>query len=659
MNSSEQQSWAEQNQCYLLDAIRVVNRKIENHLESTANMPLDSQESQPENQASQTISPAPALQTLCQIFSLSSFERSILLLCAGVELDTHCRELISTATTGLNHNLPTFNLALAVFDEPHWSALTPEAPLRRWRLIETGSAEHLMHCSIKIDEKILHYLAGVSYLDPRLRGIVKPVDDSSAATPSADKLVKQIVNLWTQTEKPTAQPMIQLTGASYATKLSVTLEACQKLGLQLYTLHGADIPDSAAEREALSRLWEREAALMESVLLVNHQENDHQHHVTSFVDDTRSLLIVASNDSRLTHTRDSVHLETPESNSNEQLELWRRALGAKAHQFNGKLEQLAWQFQIDEKTISSTCRQLNLDGSNQDLDQLGEKLWQSCRLQTRRGLDELAQRIEPVAHWEDIVLPQAQLNTLRQIAIHLRQRARVYEDWGFAKKSARGLGISALFAGPSGTGKTMAAEVLANELNLDLFRIDLSQVVNKYIGETEKNLSKLFDAAERSGAILLFDEADALFGKRSEVKDSHDRYSNIECSYLLQRMESYRGFACLTTNNKKALDHAFIRRIRFIVQFPFPDAAQRSLIWEKIFPQQTPTENLDINTLGKMDLTGGHIHNIAMNAAFLAAEAGDAVSMIHLQRAAASEYAKQERTPGTELMHTTRKGKPL
>jgi SpoVK/Ycf46/Vps4 family AAA+-type ATPase len=233
---------------------------------------------------------------------------------------------------------------------------------------------------------------------------------------------------------------------------------------------------------------------------------------------------------------------------------------------------------------------------------------------------------------------------LRDIALHVRNRTTVYQRWGFAAKGARGLGISALFAGVSGTGKTMAAEVLANELRLDLYRIDLSAVISKFIGETEKNLRRVFDAAEEGGAILLFDEADALFGKRSEVKDSHDRYANIEVSYLLQRMEAYRGLAILTTNLKSALDTAFLRRIRFIVQFPFPDAAQRAEIWRRIFPPDTPTENLDRNRLARLNVAGGNIRNIALNAAFLAADAGEPVRMSHLLRAAQSEYLKLEKS---------------
>jgi SpoVK/Ycf46/Vps4 family AAA+-type ATPase len=223
----------------------------------------------------------------------------------------------------------------------------------------------------------------------------------------------------------------------------------------------------------------------------------------------------------------------------------------------------------------------------------------------------------------------------------------VHGDWGFAAKGERGLGISALFAGASGTGKTMAAEVLANELRLDLYRIDLSQVVSKYIGETEKNLRRVFDAADDGGAVLLFDEADALFGKRSEVKDSHDRYANIEVSYLLQRMEAYRGLAILTTNLKSAVDSAFLRRLRFVIEFPFPDATHRAEIWRRIFPAETPTKDLDVARLARLSIPGGNIRNIALQAAFLAADAGGSVTMTHLARAARSEYAKLEK-PLTE-----------
>jgi len=272
-----------------------------------------------------------------------------------------------------------------------------------------------------------------------------------------------------------------------------------------------------------------------------------------------------------------------------------------------------------------------------------ELAWHACRVQSRVRLDDLAQRIDARAGWDDLVLPADQLALLRALSAYVRQRARVYEPWGFARSGERGLGISALFAGVSGTGKTLAAEVLARELALDLYRIDLSQVVSKYIGETEKNLRKIFDAAEEAGAVLLFDEADALFGKRSEVKDSHDRYANIEVSYLLQRMEQYRGLAILTSNMRNALDQAFLRRLRFIIEFPFPDAAQRAQIWRRVFPADVPLGTIDWARLAKLNVPGGAIRNIALSAAFIAADAGASVEMTHLARAARAEYRKLEK----------------
>ena len=273
---------------------------------------------------------------------------------------------------------------------------------------------------------------------------------------------------------------------------------------------------------------------------------------------------------------------------------------------------------------------------------LDERLWEVCRATTRPQLDTLAQRLDPKATWDDLVVPEesgAAAPDRRAGAA----ASTVYDDWGFAAKMNRGLGISALFAGESGTGKTMAAEVIANDLQLNLYRIDLSAVVNKYIGETEKNLRRLFDAAEDGGAILFFDEADALFGKRSEVKDSHDRYANIEINYLLQRMEAYRGLAILATNMKSALDPAFMRRLRFIVPFPFPGVAERKLMWQKVFPPQTPTDALDYDRLARLNVTGGNIHSIALNAAFTAAQANEAVTMPIVLAAARTEMRKLEK----------------
>ena len=289
--------------------------------------------------------------------------------------------------------------------------------------------------------------------------------------------------------------------------------------------------------------------------------------------------------------------------------------------------------------IYSTGSLMSSEGDSAGTDEL----WKTCRSLARPKLEDLALRVVPSANWDDLVLPDLQMEVLRQLSAQVRHRMRVYETWGFSGKGRRGLGVSALFAGETGTGKTLAAEVLACDLGLDLYRIDLSAVVSKYIGETEKNLKQVFDAAEEGGVLLLFDEADALFGKRGEVNDSHDRYANIEVGYLLQRMETYQGLAILTTNLKGSLDRAFQRRLRFSINFSFPDAKQRQAIWSRVFPATTPTRALDLKKLAQLNVAGGNIRNIAVNAAFLAAESGGPVEMMHLLQAARLEAHKIER----------------
>jgi hypothetical protein len=441
-----------------------------------------------------------------------------------------------------------------------------------------------------------------------------------------------------------------LHGGDAAGRQAIAAAAAQSCRLRLHVLRAADVPAAAAERSALVRLWEREAVLGDAALLLDCETLDPgtaaEQAVRALIEDLPSWLVVASREP-LARTRRPTHVfELRPQSFAEQEQVWRRALGPAARRLNGELDAIAGQFHLDARAIETIGATLGADDdANGDL---GARLWDTCRRQATPRLEDLAQRIEPVATWDDLVLPDVPRTLLHEIAAQVRQRVRVYERWGFAARGRRGLGISALFAGPSGTGKTLAAEVLANELRLDLFRIDLSRVVSKYIGETEKNLRRVFDAAEEGGAILLFDEADAVFGKRSEVKDSHDRYANIEVSYLLQRMESYQGLAILTTNMKSALDPAFLRRLRFVLQFPFPDAVQRRDIWRRMFPQATPTEGLDLERLAKLNIAGGNIRNIALNAAFLAADASEPVRMGHLLRAARGEYAKLER-PLTEV----------
>lgn len=648
-------NWHEANQKYLTAALAAVREAL-NHHSARADMDAGVKSIEyPKSSAKQALEqaadrlPAPsALDTICEAFALSSFERDILLLCAGMELDSTFASECAAASGNPGRSYPTFSLALAALPNPHWSALTPAAPLRRWRLIEVGTGGGLTLSPLRIDERILHYLAGVQHLDERLAGLVEPLRTSGCLVPSHLKLAERIAKTFSCAAGTSTLPIIQLCGNDAASKRAIAAAACASLGLKLNVISAGVIPPGPGELDTLIRLWEREAVLSAGVLIVDCDDMHmidaaHERSIVQLIECTNGGVIITSREQRRTHQRQMITFNVQRPTASEQSAMWQSMLGNK---LNGKIDELVSQFNLSAQAINNSCVEA-MQGSGEKTIDNGSVLWDICRMQTRPYLDGLAQCIEPAAIWDELVLPDPQLKTLREIVVHVRQRARVYETWGFATKGSRGLGISALFVGASGTGKTMAAEVLANELRLDLYRIDLSQVVSKYIGETEKNLRRVFDAAEEGGAILLFDEADALFGKRSEVRDSHDRYANIEVSYLLQRMEAYRGLAILTTNMREALDSAFLRRIRFIVEFPFPDAMQRAEIWRRIFPVKTPTEGLDISKLSRLNTAGGNIRNIALYAAFLAVEAGEPVRMKHLLSAAHAEYAKLEK-PLTE-----------
>jgi len=662
-------SWEEANQASLMSALSEVRATLAKFLARTGDQTASGEDAAapaavPEPAGSATDPPA-ALDTLCGTFGLSPFERKILLMCAGVELDSNFASLCRAASKDLGHAVPTFSLALAAFEEAHWSALLPGRPLRYWHLLEVMAGEALTTSPLRIDERILHHLTGTSSVDERLRGLTQALNAVGELPESQRAVAAQVANRWSRASGQPVWPVVQLCGGELGGMRAVAAAACALLRLNLRAVSAGVVPRAAAELDLFIRLWEREAALNPTGLLLEYDEAEPsdaagEAAVGRLLESVRSPVLVAVRERRKPLERLVLSFDVPGPTSAEQQQIWKEALGPAAAGLNGSVEALVSQFNLSVSGIYAAAA-LGLPSDDHasaapgpsdsgtgtrtesSASGLAAGLWEACRVQGRPRMEGLAQRIEPAASWDDLVLPEKPKELLGQTAIHVRQRAKVYQTWGFASKGSRGLGISALFAGPSGTGKTMAGEVLANELRLDLYRIDLSQVISKYIGETEKNLRRVFDAAEEGAAILLFDEADALFGKRSEVKDSHDRYANIEVSYLLQRMEAYRGLAILTTNRKEALDPAFLRRIRFVVEFPFPEAAQRAEIWRRVFPAQTPTEGLRIDRLARLNATGGHIRNIAVGAAFLAADAGEPVRMPHLLAAARSEFAKLER----------------
>jgi hypothetical protein len=583
------------------------------------------------------------LDVLADRFGLSRFERAVLLLAAAVELDPTTRRRCAAAAGDPDRAYPSFGLALAALPEPHWSALTPVAPLRHWRLVELVDDTCLTGSPLRIDERVLHFLAGSRYLDARLHGLVRPAP-LPAALPPAHRRVADLVATALAGTGAGVPRCVDLAGGDRRVRADIAVAAAHDLGLGLYTMAAADVPTDPGERDRLARLWQREAVLLPAALLVETGElaRDQAVAAEAFITAAAVPLVVAGDDPARPGEPRGGRVTIAPLDDDEQLAVWADAFAGVPALDAGELRGLVAQFQLPPHAVRSVAAAVRrgIHGPAPAV----ELAWRAGLAEARMGLDGLGRRIEPTAGWDDLVLPDRQRAILREIAAQVRQRGTVYQEWGFARTLRRGLGVTTLFAGGSGTGKTLAAEVVAGELGLDLFVIDLAQVVSKYIGETEKNLRAVFDAAERGGALLLFDEADALFGKRSEVKDSHDRYANLEVSYLLMRMEAYRGLAVLTTNMKQALDPAFMRRIRFTVDFPFPGERERAEIWRRVVPDAAPAEGLDPELLAQLTVAGGSIRNIAVSGAFLAAEEGDKLQMRHLLAAARTEYLKLERS---------------
>lgn len=599
--------------------------------------------------ALEKIDPPPALMILSNRLGLSCFEKEILLLCASMELDTQIAVLCAKAQDDPHKPFPTFALALTLFDDPAWDAISPERPLRYFRLIEIIQPGHqpLTSSPLRADEKVVNYIKGLNYLDDRLSFLLSSMDIMPGCDlPPSQAAVAERIKKHLDTGKRRL-PIIQLVGADEASKQHVAQNVVSSAGLHLLRLSAELIPAPISEMEALARLWDRERMLLPLALYIDASEIQHASSgdgqfgaASRFLTRCNGITFLDVYDVWPGVYEEAV-FDILKPTSEEQKGTWSSFIGSAAPESPALL---AGQFNLNtvaiEKIAASALSDRDGGVSGRSLH---DRVWEACRTYTRPKMETLARRIDAKATRDDIVLPKAEMDLLDQIVVQVQKRCQVYDKGGFRSRMNRGLGITALFAGESGTGKTMAAEVIANDLQLDLYRIDLSAVVSKYIGETEKNLRKLFDAAEDGGAILFFDEADALFGKRSEVKDSHDRYANIEINYLLQRMEAYSGLAILATNMKSALDQAFVRRLRFIVSFSFPGLEERKEIWEKVFPKETKVEGMDYNRLARFNLTGGSIQNIALNAAFMAANESCPVTTTLVLKAAKSEFKKLER----------------
>ena len=653
MTAATPQNWKEANLAYLIASINMVKEELEfyaNKGKANAKFEPSKANLQALQDKKQAMSEPSTLDTICETFALNDFEKKILLMCAGVELMSDFGALITKLQGHKDLTHPTFNLAMAYLSGATWEAVSPLAGLRKWNLINIKNTSVLIKSKLIIDESVLHYLTGVNYLDERLHNLIAPLKFDIQLAPSQKKLVKNISSkVFTNTESPQAA-VISLEGNENEDQLMIAAAIAQKHDRQLYHLSVHAIPNNRNEIRILAKIWNREAALNKHVLYLdtndlNKADATKIQAVIDFVSHVESPVISNHADwlSRLNKTYCNFTVSKP--SRKEQLVLWKNSLEETDQSVEKYLKDVVAHFDLGASTIVEAAAEINhlLSSEEEESAYIESLIWETCCKFTRPKVDNLAHLIKPIATWEDIVLPEDQATTLKEIANQVKNRAKVYDDWGFSEKSTRGFGISALFSGESGTGKTMAAEVLANELKLDLYRIDLSQVVNKYIGETEKNLKRIFDAAESGGAILLFDEAEALFGERKEAKDSHDTYSNIEIGYLLQRMEVYQGLAILTTNMKNAIDDAFFRRIRFVIHFKKPDAAHRAVIWKQVFPPETKLGSLNHAALSRINFPGGNIRNVALNAAFRGANDRNEVQMHHIFDAILAECEKIEK----------------
>jgi len=600
----------------------------------------------------ETVSPPPAAVILSRCLGLSRFEQNLLLLCAAMELDPQMANLCCRAQNDAERSYPTFALAFNAFEQPNWNVLAATSPLRHWRLLDIHQPgpRPLTVAALHLDERILNYIKGLNYLDDRLTAYIAPLDiadsQQSELPASQQTLVDAILHYLHHAAENQAQA-IQLLGMDSVSKQDVAGASAKALGLQLFRVPAELLPLQSSELESLARLWQRESYLLPFALYMDGaEENDGSasQALQRFVSRFNGLIFVDTREIRPGLGASGMAFDVQKPAVTEQQAAWLAEIPVIDRNSAGRL---ANQFNLNLPAIRHIAKRVLPEGQASD-DDIFNHLWQGCLLNTRPRLDKLAQRIEPKASWIDLVLPEETRLLLHQITEQVPNRHKVYDDWGFRQKMSRGLGISVLFAGASGTGKTMAAEVIAKELNLNLYRIDLSAVVSKYIGETEKNLRRVFEAAEDGGTLLFFDEADALFGKRSEVKDSHDRFANTQVADLLQRMEAYSGLAILATNMQSALDQAFCRRLRFIVNFTFPGPAERKIIWQKaftdkVFKPETKYGDLDFERLSHFNLTGGNIHSIALNAAFLAAQSNEHVTMRHVIQSVRTEFRKLEK----------------
>jgi len=623
------------------------------------------------------------LERLGKLFRLSTFDLDALLICLAPELDLKYERLYAYLQDNLTKKRPSVDLVLELlcpdFESKlaHRQRFVPTAPLMRHRFLTVSEeiperTPPLLAYHLNVDDRIVQYLLGSDQIEARLLSFVHQPDFPvtwqdlilvEGIKERLEKLAREYLGASIDTSKPHDRPedlIFYFQGPAGFGKQTTAGALCRKLGIPLLVIDTARLLHGDLNLETATRLLFREALLQQAALYFDHfdlllAESDKaisgRKTVMEELERLPGLIFLAGGAAwepgSLFRHRNFVHVDFPFLSFPLRKELWKSSLNGAAP-CGLDVEVLANKFRLSAGQIHNAvaaARNLALWRDPANRRPTSDDLYSACRAQSNRKLSTLAHRTTPKYGWADIVLPNEQMTLLRELLNYVKYRHLVYGEWGFDRKLSLGKGLNILFSGSSGTGKTMAAEILAGELGLDLYKIDLSAVVSKYIGETEKNLSRIFQEAQHSNAVLFFDEADALFGKRSEVKDAHDRYANIEIAYLLQKMDEYDGIVILATNLRNNMDEAFVRRMQGTVDFPFPEEDYRRRIFEGIFPKEAPLgSDIDFAFLARQfKLTGGNIKNIALHAAFLAAEECGAIGMTHLIRATKRELQKMGR----------------
>ncbi|MBK7916050.1 MAG: ATP-binding protein [Chloroflexi bacterium] len=597
-------------------------------------------------------------------FSLNDDEIDLLLIALAPEVDLRYETLYAYVQNDVAKKRPTVDLAFKLlYPDPqsrleNAAVLSPDGPLLRHHLLrlrpdaQDSAPSRLAHY-LQVDERITAFLLGRSEIDERLR----PFTTRYAQSPTANLPASLRAQLdRTAVYLNGAPGLICLAGTYGAGKQAAAAMMCAAWGQQLLVV---DVRLALANGSPLSlilTLLQQEARLQNAALYLSpfaliREDARLQDAFWASLNETPCAIFLGDTvpvyPTGAWPARPFFLFELPLPDTTERERLWRAALNGSGVDGETAVTEVAHKFRLSPGQISDAARQTITLAAAAQRPITPADLHTAARARSNQALRDLAQKLEPKYHWDDIVLPRHVLRQLHDVYHAVKFRHIVYGQWGFEDKLALGKGLNVLFSGPSGAGKTMAADILAHELALDIYKIDLSTVVSKYIGETEKNLDRIFSAAQASNAILFFDEADALFGKRSEVKDARDRYANIEVAYLLQKMEEYDGITILATNLSGNMDDAFARRLHHAIEFPFPDKEMREEIWRRVFPAATPlAEDVDFLFLARQfELSGGNIRNVALAAAFMAAEKETAVTMPLLVLGVARELQKMNRLP--------------